>query len=805
MYIRVQMKNFLSYTFIVLATLVLSSNSYAQKSETNAEKEWLIDYCFAKEGVFNKQITAVYQNIVIGKYEIAKAKLKRLKSITVKPVEKSALFVYAANIAYNESEFSLSISWCDSALLLLKKEHRFALRALNFKAKALGALNDYKAANTILDSVVILATETNDKYALGAAFYYIGSLYSDLGEYKRCVEYVKKSVLIRKEIGDDMGLAACYSFLGLCYSHLDNYVLGIDYIQKSIQIRERIKDKRGLANSYLTMYKVYNELGELDKALDSELKSLSICKELGDQQCITGRYTNIGQIYQKKGKYTEALFYHFRSLELSKKVKIKNRVALVHENIARVYVLTNRTAEALLHIDSSLSIRTELKDQEGMASALLLLAEIQLYKKQTSQGISNAQTAFDISKKLQLLSMMKDAHFLLSTGFEQERKSDKALFHFQKFTYLKDSLYNVDQSKELVRQELEFTFARKEEFQLQKQQKIEEVARQKNKRQRNIILGGALILVILSLLLIFSIYQYRLKNKSQQELKGANTILNTKNTELEVKNNIIESQSHTIQVKNQEITDSINYARQIQFAILPTQSDFASNFDASFVLFEPKDVISGDFFWITKNATKTIYATVDCTGHGVPGGFMSMLGMSMLNELVNEQGLLSPAIILSRLREKVISALRQTGAEGEQKDGMDMTLCVLDSSNMTLTYAAANHVLYVVRNITEVPELFEFKGDRHPVGIYYDKLIAFNEFEIPLVKGDRIYTFTDGFADQFGGAKGKKFMYRQLKEILIEVQDKSMEEQGKVIAKIFERWKGQLEQIDDVCVIGVEV
>jgi serine phosphatase RsbU (regulator of sigma subunit) len=182
-----------------------------------------------------------------------------------------------------------------------------------------------------------------------------------------------------------------------------------------------------------------------------------------------------------------------------------------------------------------------------------------------------------------------------------------------------------------------------------------------------------------------------------------------------------------------------------------------------------------------------------------------MLGMSMLNELVNEQELLEPAVILTRLREKVIASLRQKGTEGEQKDGMDMTLCVIDSEQMTLTYAVANHVLYLIRTKENEAELLEFKGDRHPVGIFSEKLLAFHQFEVPLIKGDRIYTFTDGYPDQFGGPKGKKFKYLQLKELLLSSQNKTMDKQREHVAKTFESWKGDLEQIDDVCLIGIEV
>jgi serine phosphatase RsbU (regulator of sigma subunit) len=780
---------------IIVSFLSINVNLFGQ-NQVKSENVWLIDHYFPKGSETNKTLSKVYNLTVLGQYEAAKKEINKFKKSTNKKLELAATLTYEGNLAYNESRYAKSIELCDSAIDLLDNDltHRYVLRSMNYKAKALGALNAYEDANAILDTVMLIARETGDDLNLGAAYYYYGSIYSDLGDYKTCARYVKKSIEIRKKIGDQLGLAASYSFMGLCYAGLDNYTLAIEYIQKSIPIREKAGDKRGLANSYLTMYKVYFELGELDKAMDSEFKSLTICQELKDMQCVSGRYTNLGQLYQKKGLFKDALNYHFKALRLSKQLQIKNRIALVHENIARVYAITKRQDKALLHLDSSLTPRKEIKDLEGETSVYLVLAGIHLEKNEPERTIEYAQLALQFAKKLQIRSMEKEAHQLLSRAYEALKRPSEALDHFRKFVYLKDSLFSIDQSKELVRQELEFNFAQKQEKQRIKQEKKEEKARLESQKQRNIIISAGAALIVLSLLLGFSIWQYRLKNRSKQELELTNVKLNTKNEELEVTKGIIENQ-------HREITDSIRYARQIQHAILPSNSDLKEYFSDAFVIFKPKDVISGDFYWATAIDNKTILATVDCTGHGVPGGFMSMLGISLLNELVIEQGILSPALLLHKLREKVIVSLRQKGQEGEQKDGMDMTVCVFDEKSSSLTYSSANHIFYLVSG----NEITEYKGDRHPVGIFGDELLPFHEFSISVKKGDRIYTFTDGYPDQFGGPKGKKYKYQQLKEKILSIQSERLELQGSILAETLDNWKGSLEQIDDVTVIGVEI
>ncbi|MBC7864096.1 MAG: SpoIIE family protein phosphatase, partial [Bacteroidia bacterium] len=335
-----------------------------------------------------------------------------------------------------------------------------------------------------------------------------------------------------------------------------------------------------------------------------------------------------------------------------------------------------------------------------------------------------------------------------------------------------------------------------------------------------------------------------LSEKSIEQEKEKQKILETQkeNLEREVKERTAEitEQSLLLHEKNKDITDSINYAQKIQEAILPAKEIKYKLFPKAFVLFQPRDIVSGDFYWFTEvkgtppsrtryggqgsemkgRETKDegkvmsddplqheastnfrIIAAADCTGHGVPGAFMSMIGNAFLNEIVNQKKITKPSEILNLLRENVIHSLKQTGADGENKDGMDIALCCFDEANETLQFAGANNPLWIIRK----GKCTEYTANKQPIGFQIGNKTPFTNHEIKIEKGDTCYMFTDGFADQFGGPKGKKFKYRQLQEILISIQDKSMSEQEIILQDAFMKWKGELEQIDDVLLIGVRV
>ncbi len=263
----------------------------------------------------------------------------------------------------------------------------------------------------------------------------------------------------------------------------------------------------------------------------------------------------------------------------------------------------------------------------------------------------------------------------------------------------------------------------------------------------------------------------------------------------------IVEQKEEIEEKNRDITDSINYAKKIQDAMLPSSQDMASLFPDSFIFYHPKDIVSGDFYWLTEKDGKSLIAVADCTGHGVPGAFMSMIGNSLLNEIVNDKGILEPALILDQLKEGVIKALKQKGETGESQDGMDIAFCTFDLKNNEVEFAGAYNSLYIIReNVMD-----EVKADRMPIGVYAGTDHKFTNNKVSIQKGDILYFFSDGFTDQSGGPRGKKFMRKRFKELILGIHEMTMPEQLDHLYTTFEEWKGDLEQNDDICMIGIKV
>ncbi len=312
-----------------------------------------------------------------------------------------------------------------------------------------------------------------------------------------------------------------------------------------------------------------------------------------------------------------------------------------------------------------------------------------------------------------------------------------------------------------------------------------------------------LFIGIIMLLVFLGFFIYR----SYQIKKQANIALNQKNQEILRQNIEISQQKEEIQLQRdeiafqkQEIMDSIKYASRIQQAVLPPINVVEEILKDKFFIFNrPRDIVSGDYYFITSIKNKLIVSAADCTGHGVPGAFMSLLGISFLNEIVSGMKSIDAAIILNKLRDNIIRALNQGTGEQQTKDGMDMVLCIFDFEKQTLEFAGANNPLYIIRN----KEIIEYKGDKMPIGVY-DNLRPFIKHIIPIEKGDLFYMFSDGYADQFGGPEGKKFKYKALKELLLSVSDLPMKEQHRIIEETHDKWKGNYFQVDDILLIGIK-
>jgi ligand-binding sensor domain-containing protein/serine phosphatase RsbU (regulator of sigma subunit)/ABC-type amino acid transport substrate-binding protein len=290
------------------------------------------------------------------------------------------------------------------------------------------------------------------------------------------------------------------------------------------------------------------------------------------------------------------------------------------------------------------------------------------------------------------------------------------------------------------------------------------------------------------------------KKRLEQLVRERTHELEVANIEIEAQRDLATSQRDKISQQKKEIEDSILYAQRIQNSLLPGAAVLAALLPEHFIFFKPRDIVSGDFYWANFIRGKLIITAADCTGHGVPGAFMSMLGIAFLNEIVNKQEQIDASIILEQLRNEIIQALGQTGAEGESKDGMDMALCIIDQENRTVQFAGANNPLYHIRN----REINVIKGDKMPVSIH-ETMPPFTSHELKLEKGDALYVFSDGYADQFGGPRGKKFMYKAFKELLAGISDKPMSEQIEILEKTMEDWQGTLDQIDDMVIIGIRI
>lgn len=749
--------------------------------------------------------------ILHGNYDSADAYISSAINLAgkIKDVRGAAsALCYRATILYNQSEYENSISLLDSAegMFISVADEAGEIRAINNKAKAFNALDKYSEAFAGLASAEKKALAANDKKGLAYCYYLKGSALNDRGQYIEAGSYLQKSLDLRLEIRDTIGMGASYSFLGLNYSYLGDYSKALDCIQKSIVIRKKVNDKRGLANSFLSQYKIFYVMKEWERALESEFKSLAICTEIKDEQCVSGRYTNIGALYLKLGKYKEALDYHFKALTISRRVGIKNREALVLNNIAQTYLKLHREKEAFFYIDSSLEISKVLNDPERLSENYLTMANAYYQTSEYKKSISAAQQSFEIAKRAGISSTIMEAYQLLSNNYMKLNDYEKAYGNYRKFINIRDSIYNIETSKELTKKQLNFEFSQEQQL-LQLKQEKKDVLAEKKIQEQKYIRNGLFIGLALVALILFLLYRaFNQKKESNLFLNKVNIELTAQKSQLQWQNEQIENQHKLIETKNKEITDSIFYAKNIQTSLIPTKQDFGRYFEESFILFRPKDIISGDFYWISDKEGKIIFVTADCTGHGVPGGFMSMLGISMLNEIVNEYSLIEPALVMSKLRKKVITSLKQKGVSGEHQDGMDLTLMVIDKKESSIVYSAANHTFYIIsKNENGAFELKQFKGDNQPVGIYGEKLKPFSQIEISVKKGDIIYTFSDGFADQFGGPQGKKYKYKQLQGVLLKIAHLPLSEQQQLLEKALEGWQGSMEQVDDITIIGIKI
>lgn len=611
------------------------------------------------------------------------------------------------------------------------------------------------------------------------------------------INYANQALKLAISIKSKKATAKAYHNLGNGHYNIAEYKNAISFYIKALSIQEEIGNKKGILSSSGAIGNVFLELKQPDEAYKYFMRTLKIAKEIGSKGGEASCLIALGNVYSQKEDYKKSLDYCFQSMKIFEELGVKEAVATCLNNIADSYQKLKDSNKALYYIQKAYDINAELGNVYGMSLALNNIGDFY-------ESIGDYSKADEFYKRGLEQAKKIEANDRILASYKGIYKSNKRLGNYKAalefnelYQQMNDSIYNSESSKQIAEMQARFDTEKKakEIDILMKDKKIKEDELGKHRIITWSISIGALLVFLIALLAIRGYIQ---KRKVSEQL----TI---KNEKIEAAYNIIENH-------NKDMKDSIRYAKRLQEAILPTTT-FNNIFkDKAFVLYKPKDIVSGDFYWIEELGSgddrQLLFAAVDCTGHGVPGAFMSIVGHNLLNQAVNEHNKIKPSDILDELNIGLNETLRQTLEESTVKDGMDISLCSLkknESNSYTLQFAGANNPLWIVRK-KEVLEVEEIKGNKFPIGIFVgEELNKFKNHQIELFTGDSIYIFTDGFADQFGGPKGKKFMYKPFKERILAIQNLSMKEQGEALNNFLNDWKGDLEQIDDVLVIGIKV
>ncbi|MES2837256.1 MAG: tetratricopeptide repeat protein [Bacteroidota bacterium] len=621
------------------------------------------------------------------------------------------------------------------------------------------------------------------KKAMANSYNNIGIISADQGNYNKALENHFASLKIKEEIGYKKGIADSYNNIGIIYWNQGNYDQALENYFASLKIREKTGDKKGIALSYNNIGLIYWNQGNYDQALKNYFASLKIREEIGDKKGFADSYNNIGIIYSAQGKSDKALENYFASLKIREEIGDKQGMAFSYGNIGIIYDNQRNYEKALENYFKALKMDEELGNKRGVARHLNNIGNSYLKQNKITEAKKQSLMSLSIAKEIGSKDQMKYTYYSLSQCDSTAGDWKGAYEYHQLYSAVKDSIFNEESNEQITEMSTKYETEKKEQqIKLIKteQEKQTAVAEAESKKQKIIIWS---VVSGLLLVLVLAVFIFRSLRSSQKQ------------------KHIIEEQKLLVEEKHKEISDSINYAERIQRALLASTKMLDENLNDYFILFKPKDIVSGDFYWATKLSNNNFaLVTADSTGHGVPGAIMSILNIACLDKAVTK-GITSPELILNETRKLVIENLKNDGSEEGGKDGMDGNLISFDFENKTMQCASANNPIWIIRK----GKLIEIKSDRMPIGKHDKDKIPFSLQTINLQSGDLIYTLTDGFADQFGGHSGKKFKYKRLQELLLCIADDSLTVQQEKLNAALENWKGNLEQVDDVCIVGIRV
>ena len=573
---------------------------------------------------------------------------------------------------------------------------------------------------------------------LAFSYNIVGTFFKDRGNYDQALKFYNKAQYIYIKNNNEKQNAKMYMALGELYYIIDSVESSLRLFNKSLDIRRNIQDIIGIAKTYNAIAMTYNKLNKSDTALKLLHESARLKKNNKDSISLPSTYSNLGYIFQKLNNYDSAFIYY----DIALKIDFKN------------------------------------SNKYGICNSFMNIGILKKQEKDYFKSKINLLKALEIANLNNYGPLKKKIAEELYQIFKTLNEMEKALSMHEIFKNASDSISKNSALKRI--QENNFETERKiKKAELKTQKEIVKWEKTKN-----------LYLILISILVgFFSLIFYRnylVTKKQKKIIENQHDELNTSHNELEY--------------THKEIKDSINYAKKIQDALLTSHTYIKKVLPNSFVFYRPKDIVSGDFYWAYEIGNKIFFTVADCTGHGVPGALVSMIGNALLDENIKDKKNHNPADVLNKMRDKVAELLNEEGIEKENRDGMDIALCCFDKEKLILEYAGAFNPLIHISD----GQINEYKADSQPVALYIKGAKPFTKHTIKLKKNDCIYIYTDGFQDQFGGERGKKYMSKKFKKFLCEISSDTIENQYQSIKTEFNNWKGDNEQIDDVCIMGVK-
>lgn len=614
-------------------------------------------------------------------------------------------------------------------------------------------------------------------------------------------------------------LRGSYRHIGILFQEANDLKSALVYMKKGQKIAYDMGSNMGYMRITVSIAEVFEDMGQLDSCIENYKHALAIAKQENYLPFMGMISDNLGAVYGKKGELGKALACYgyidtllaplsdgsYKSIESYKQLEgmaddmgifYVSQRAIINANMGAICMKSDSLRKrGIAYYESAVKAFEQTvipahkknKNDEQLNYAYSKIGEYLVRIGQYKKAIEYLRKSLDYFLVRKNKNEVLLCYDLLSQAYENNNEFKSANYYFKQYVALKDSLFSQENSIQLANFQKRLEVEKKDNQidLLNKGKKAQKAEIERQKFVRNATMIGLCMVLVLTLVILRSLYSNKKKNKliTQQKL-------------------LVEDQKKHIEEKSKEITDSINYARRIQQAILPSADILTDIIPGNFIFYRPKDVVSGDFYQFFPLGDEIIIVTADCTGHGVPGAFMSMIGNEQLSKIIIEKEITKPAEILDALHLGIRKALKQDRLEGETRDGMDIALYKINTKSLYIEYAGANRPLWIVENGT----LTEIKANKQPIGgLQTDSRTPFTNHRLKLNKGSLIYTFTDGYADQFGGEKGKKFMLKNLERLLLKIENATIAEQAVILSNEFQQWKGTHEQIDDVLVIGIQV